>query len=391
MEKETAVEVDRLISTHPVWMEIDLTALKSNFHEIKRLVGPEIKIIASLKGDAYGLGVVEITRALSNLGIYAIATGSFKDAVSIRKAGIKTKIQMFAGNLPEAIEELLRYDLIPTVYNMATAQAISGVAKAAVPIYIKVDAGLGRLGVPLDEAESFIKKVASLPNIFIEGIYTHLPFYDTAGRDWARSRLKEFDDLLSNLAKAGLRIPVTQSLASSGLITGLKSQCNAVCVGHLLYGGLSRVTPDLADLSSFRPVMKTIKTRLIHIEQHLEEKAIGMGGSQIIKKGSITGVIPVGLYDGYRRPGKGKTAMVLIRGRRVPVLNVTLEYITLNLSGIENHKIGEEIVLIGQSEKERISLEEVAAWQNGSPLDVLMSFGGHLPCIYLDYKADVEA
>ena len=388
MQKEASAPIDQIIPTHPAWMEMDLTALKANFYEIRRRVGPEIKIIASLKGDAYGHGVVEITRVLNNLGVYAVATGSFKDAVAIREAGIKIKIQMFAGNLPKGINELLHYDLMPTVYNMTTAQAISKVAKALVPIYIKIDAGLGRLGVPIDEAESFVKEVAALPNIFIEGIYTHLPFRDAVGQNWARSRIELFDDLITNLTKTGLKIPVTQSLASSGIASCLKSQCNAVCTGHLLYGGLSRVTPDLGDLSVFKPVLTAIKSRLIHVEYHSEEKAIGTGGSQIIKKGTTTGVIPVGLYDGYRKPAEGKTAAMLMRGQRVSVLNVTLEYTTLNLTGISNPEIGEEVVLLGQSGEERISLEEIGAWQNGGPLDVLMSFERRLPCIYLSVKAN---
>lgn len=386
MSNELFNREDPMVSAHPAWMEIDLAALEANFHQVQRLVGQDTEIIASLKANAYGHGIVELARVLTQLGVYSITTGSFRDALALRNAGLDVKIQMFAGNLPEGIEQMLRHDLIPTVYNMRTAEAVSKAARRLVPIYIKVDAGLGRLGIPVDQAEAFAHKVTALPNIFVEGIYTHLPFNDGAGRRWAQAQLRLFDDLVLRIEKGGLHIPVKQSLASSAIVSGLKSKCNAVCVGHLLYGGLSRVVPDVGDLSAFQPVLKSIKSRLIHVRNYSSEMNIGLGGSQIMKKGTSTGVIPVGLYDGYKSPTPGKKAMVLLQGQRVPVLNVTLEYTTLDLTGITNPKIGEVVVLYGKSEEQQISLKEVAESQGVGLLDVLTSFNGRLPYIY--YKND---
>ena len=383
LTKTTTHSVVQRLPLHPTWIEVDLAAIKHNYREIRRRVGPEPKVIASLKANAYGHGIVEFARILSDLDIYSVATGSFQDALAIRQAGLDVKIQMFAGHLPQAIPELLRYDLMPTVYNFYTARAVSAAATRPVPIYIKVDAGLSRLGVPIEEAEAFVQQVAALPNVVVEGLYTHLPYNNASGLAWAQPRLKQFDALVDALAQSGIEIPVTQSIASAGIVCGLESRCSAVCTGHLLYGGLSRVPPSLADLSAFRPVLTAIKSRLIHIEHHAEEKAIGMGGSQILKAGSTTGVIPVGAYDGYRKPAAGKRAVVLMRGRRMPVINITLEYTVLDLTDLEAPEIGQEVVLVGQSGGERIPLEELAAWSNGGPLDALMAFEGRLPCVTL--------
>ena len=110
--------MEQVTPVHPVWVELDLAALRANYCEIRSRIKPETKIIASIKADAYGHGAVEVARTLSDLGVYALVTGSYNDAVGIRRSGIDTKILMFGGNLPEAAPELLRHDLVPTVYNM---------------------------------------------------------------------------------------------------------------------------------------------------------------------------------------------------------------------------------------------------------------------------------
>ena len=172
---------------------------------------------------------------------------------------------MFPGALPEGIAELLRHGLIPSVYNLEMARAVSDGAEKPAPVFIKVDCGLARLGVPVDQARDFVKAVAALPNIVVEGLFTHLPFGDAAGRDWARSRLERFDELIGQVKRSGIDIPITQSLASSGVACRLPTTCNTVCTGHLLYGGLARVPPELGDLTGFRPVLKAVKSRLIHV------------------------------------------------------------------------------------------------------------------------------
>ncbi len=149
--------MDQHIATHPAWMELDLGALAANYRELERRAGPDVKIIASLKANAYGHGAVETAKVLFGLGVFALSTGSFRDAVAIREAGVTTPILMFGGNLPEGVGQYLEHDLIPTVYNMETARAVSEAANTPAAVYIKVDAGMGRLGIELDAAEDFIR------------------------------------------------------------------------------------------------------------------------------------------------------------------------------------------------------------------------------------------
>lgn len=231
-------------------MEIDPAALAHNLGYVRRLAGQR-RLIASVKANAYGHGAVEIARRLEVLGIDTLWTGSIAEAIAMREAGIKARILLFAGYLPAEIPQLLARGFVPTIYDREGALTVSRAARAPVPIYIKVDSGLGRLGVPLPEAESLIRDIAALPSIQIEGIYSHLPFGDAAGRDWALAHYQGFAALLGRLASMGIQPAVTQVWASSGLLAQLPDICNTVCVGHLLYG-LSTVSDDVAPVTELR-------------------------------------------------------------------------------------------------------------------------------------------
>jgi len=284
-----------LLSSHPAWMEFDLDALTANYAELQRSAGPDVRIIASLKANAYGHGAVAVAGKLAALGAFALSTGSFRDAVAIRESGVTTPIVMFGGNLPLAVAEYLRHDLMPTVYNMATARAVSDAARGPAPVYIKVDAGMGRLGVELREAESFIRRVIALPRVVVEGVYTHLSFKDAEGRDWSKRGIERFNALIARLRDDGVDIPVTQAVASSNLMVGYMDGCNAISPGHLLYG-LPSVEPGLAPIAPFRPVLRAVKARLIHIGEFPEDPALKEGGYHVNRQGRRTGVVPLGLY-----------------------------------------------------------------------------------------------
>ncbi len=158
---------------------------------VRKLAGQR-RLIASVKANAYGHGAVEFARRLEALGIDTLWTGSIAEAIAMREAGIKARILMFAGYLPAEIPQLLARGFVPTIYDREGALAVSRAARAPASIYIKVDSGLGRLGVPLPEAEGLFREIAALPNIQIEGVYSHLPFGDAAGRAWALARYQGF-------------------------------------------------------------------------------------------------------------------------------------------------------------------------------------------------------
>ena len=368
-------------TTHPAWMEFDLDALATNYDELMRQAGPGIKMIASLKANAYGHGAVETAKVLASRGVFALSTGSFRDAVAIREAGVTTPILMFGGNLPEAAAQYLEHDLIPTVYNMETAHAVSNAATAPVPVYIKVDAGMGRLGIEITDAEIFIQEVSTLTNIKIEGIYTHLSFKDLKGQEWSRRGIEQFNRLNERLRESGFDIPVTQAVASANLMVGHMDGSNAICPGALLYG-LNAVNPDLAQIEPFRPVLKAIKSQVIHVGTFPDDKALKEGGYHTARQSYRTGVVPLGLHDGYRKPQNGASASVLINRKRRPVLGISLEHLTFDLLGDETVKVGDVVTVLGANGGDEITLAEMASWQGTGLNDLLMNFDGRLPRRY---------
>jgi alanine racemase len=360
------------LALRPSWIELDLDALEANYREAKRRAGAGVHVIASIKADGYGHGAAEVARRLEGLGAWGFATGSIRDARALRAAGVTKPILMFGGALPEAIPQLVAEGFIPTVYDEATLRAASGA------VWVKVDSGLGRLGVRLDRAEGFILEAAGRPGVTVQGVYTHLAFSDEAGAAWARERLPLFEALIASLKSRGLEIPMTQARASPHLECGMTDALNAVNPGHLLYG--MATTNGYGDAAALRPVLRAVKSRLIHVQRWPQGWSLGSGGKRRLAPGAITGVMPMGLNEGYRNAAAGETAQVVVRGRRAPVLSVSLEHCTLDLSGVPDAAVGDEVCALGEG----IALHEVARWLSQPAGVVLMNFDGRLPAVAKD-------
>ncbi len=216
-----------------------------------------------------------------------------------------------------------------------------------------------------------------MPNLVIEGIYSHLPFGNAAGRDWAREKHAAFAALLERLAGRGVAPAVTQVWASSGLLAGMPDVCNAVCVGHLLYG-LSPVTADVAPASDLRPVLTAIKARLIHVAHHAAGQDIAIGAHYGMKNARVIGVAPLGFGDGMRSVAPGQTMSLLVRGRRAPVIGVSLEHATLDLTAIDSPQVGDEVIVVGASNGLSNSVADLAGWLGCSALEAVMAFSKRL-------------
>jgi alanine racemase len=375
----------------PAFMEVDLEAIQRNYLEAVRLAGPSRRVIASVKANAYGHGVLDVVQALERHRPYAYWTGHVPEAISLRQAGIRTKIIMFGGYLPESIPELLEYDLIPTIYDDVGLAAILKVRKGApVPVYVKVDAGLGRLGVALSSAKAFLGRVANSATLRLEGVYTHLPFKDKNGEAWALERSSMFQKFLVELRHDGIDPPITQLWGSSGFLANLPDATSAVCLGHVLYG-LSPVSSEVAAFNQFRPAFQRLASNLIHVAQHKVGESLGFISEYRVGQGMTTGVIAFGIGDGMRRPVHEATINVLIKGKHAPVIGTSLEHTILDLSEIQSPQVGDEVVLIGKLGSRTVMLEDWARWFGCSPLEVIINFGGRVAPKYVNQADAVWA
>ncbi len=371
-------------AAHPAWAVYDLDRLLANLAALRRRCAPGRSFIAALKGNAYGHGAAPVARALDGEGLAAFMTGSFDEARRIRSEGLRTPVVMFAGALPEGMADLVGAGLVPTVVNRAGAEAAARAVASGetAPVYVKVDAGLGRLGVPLAEAEGFLLDLAALPGLEVRGLYTHLPFGDARGRGWAEQRFAAFDALLARLEARGLAPPVTQAGASASVAAGLSDRGNAVCVGHLLYGLSPFSDASIADLSEYRPVLAEVGSRLVQVSNHPQGSDIAIAGGYGIRHGRRTGVAPVGAAQGLARPAPGSRPEALIRGRRVSILAVSLEHLTLDLTDVEEAEAGDAVLLLGRDGEAEIGLGELAAWFGTRELDAVLALSGRLAAHY---------
>lgn len=371
--------------TRPNWIDVDLSALDHNVSAVRSLLRPGTRIHACVKSSAYGFDVVEVSKRFHGLGVEALCCGTFEEAAAIRAALPKAQLIMFGAALPEGMPDYLEHGLTPTIHNLELAEAVSRHSTAPTKVHVKVDFGWGRLGFALPVAKQSILKIARMPRIEIEAVYTHLPFTDASGRSYAQQRTSEFCEFVEDLRREGLVIPITQARASNAVMMGLTDSCNAIAAGSILYGK-SSAPRDMTDFSQLKPVLKAVRSKLIHVLPDFPGKTVGrttgVHGRPAPAFSGATGVIPFGRRDGYASATAGQTAYVLIRNDRAPVLAVNSELSVIDLSKVDDPRIGEEVVIMGGGENETITLDEVAKWQGVGLTDVLVRMSGRTPRVF---------
>jgi len=360
---------------HGLTLSLDLEALAHNLAHLKSLAGPGQHFIASIKANAYGHDAVRIAQALETQGVHSLATGSLAEARAIRAAGVELPILMFAASSPDQLETIVRSGFVPTLTDLDGARTLSGALDSPAPVYVKIDIGFGRLGIPHTQALEDLERLDALPNLEVVGLYTHAPFGNAETRAWSRDRLAAFDRLLGELASRGLRYTVTQGRASGCLLSGFTDTANAVCVGHALYG-LNPFGPELRFDQQLRPVIAALSTRLLQVTHHGQGADLGVAGEFGIPSARTIGVLPVGRGDGLSRPGKERAAYVSVNGVRARVLAVSLEHTTIELPAGTECQPGDPVFLVGGPAQAHLDLADFAAWGGLSQLDAIMGISG---------------
>ena len=353
----------------PVWGEIDLAAITHNVGLLRERAGRPVSILAPVKANAYGHGMAAVSLHLQKLGVEGLATANFDDAVAARRAGVTIPILLYGAQLPSGHVDVLDQGLTPSVYDRELLQVLAQLGSRRanpVPVHIKVDAGLGRLGVRLDEAAAFAREVLQQPGLLLEGIYTHIPFSDDQTGAWSQRRLAAFTSLVREIQTShGIVIPYAQGAASSVMSQNFPDELNTIAPGHLVFG-LSPISGLRAESLGFRKALRALKANLIHIgHRRRGDDLIGSptGG---LASDATTGVVLFGMDNGFRPAAAGQTAMMLCHGQRCPVLSVSAEYAVIDVSHLEHPRVGDEVTIIGTDGQDAIAVEDVALWQ-GAP------------------------
>jgi alanine racemase len=364
----------------PTWVEVRLDNLLHNINVVRGYVGA-VKLLFVVKANAYGHGAVQIAKKATDAGIDWLGVASLDEAEEIRKSKISVPILVLGATPCEYAGEIIELGVTPTVFEEELATALSEEAKKrgkVCKVHIKIDTGMGRLGVVWSDAMGLVKRVCELPAIEVEGIFSHL---STAGEDdqYLKMQLARFKEILGLLEKDRIRIPMRHIANSAAMMGYPETWFDMVRVGIAIYG--------LYPVKGFRerirlfPVM-SLKSKIVQIKEWPKGARISYGATYQTERFTRIATIPVGYADGYSRV-LGNRAYVLIREKRAPVVGrVCMDFIMADVTGISGVDIGDEVVLFGVQGREEITAEEIAELSGTINYEVVSKISSRIPRRY---------
>jgi alanine racemase len=352
-------KVRRLHPGRPTWLEVDLEAIAYNVRRVAEMVGPEVAILAVLKADGYGHGVVRVARTALNNGACYLGVASINEGAVLRQAGIVAPILVLGYTPAWQARELALNDLAATVFDLDVASTLSRAAKELdnpIRVHVKVDSGMGRLGLLPDEVVPFVLALRRLPGLALEGIFTHFSVADDdpAYTQW---QLNRFHQVLEALEQEGVEFPLVHAANSAAILTLPPSHFTMVRLGIAMYGldpsSQVRCPPD------FRPAL-AFRTQVAQVKTLPPGSYVSYGNTYQTVGEQRIAVIPVGYADGFRRAPR-HWGEVLVRGQRAPIVGrVCMDQTMIDVTAIPGVRQGDEVVLIGEQGQERITAEDVA-------------------------------
>ena len=364
----------------PTWAEIDLGAIEYNYRQVKRLVGKDVKIMAVVKANGYGHGTVEVSVVLEKIGVDYLGVATTDEAVRLRDHGIKTPVLILGSVLPSEVRVAIDKDITLTLcsYDLLREIKKETAAGAKAKVHIKIDTGMGRIGIWHEEALHFIKNLQQEKNIIIDGIYTH---FSSAGRDdfFTNYQIEAFENLLKQLEGFDIQIPVKHAANSIATVDFKRSHLNLVRPGLIIYEMYPKHTfPKLIKL---KPAL-SLKTKIVYIKDTPPGRSISYGRTFITQKHTKIATLPIGYADGYERNLSNK-AEVLVKGQRAPVIGkVTMDQTMIDVGHIRGVKLGDEVVLIGKQGRNEIRTEKLARLAGTIAYEVVCSISNRVPRVY---------
>jgi len=364
----------------PVWAEIDLSAVRENLRAIRARVGSCVRIMPAVKADAYGHGAVEVSRACVEAGADALCVACVEEAIELREAGVEAEILVLGCSSLEAVGPTLDYRLTSAVCDMSFATALSDAAVLRginARVHVKVDTGMGRIGVGPDEAVDFIKGVAALPGLDLTGVFTHFASSDEADRSFTASQISLFRQAASGVASLGSS-PIFHASNSAAILQWPEADFDGVRPGLTVYGLYPACGPGRG--IEVREVL-TLKTRVVFMKTVPSGTPISYGRTHIVRRPSRIATLPVGYADGYSRAlsNRGEAA---VRGVGVPVIGrVCMDQIMIDVTDVPDAQVGDEVVLYGGG-FDYLGVGNIAARIGTIPYEVLCAISKRVPRIY---------
>ncbi len=368
-----------------VYAQIDLDAICQNIQNVMQKVGTETKVMAVIKTDAYGHGAVSVARALESIGTHAFAVATAEEALELRAAGITVPILILGYIFPEDFPRLLKNDIMLTVFRYETAKEISACAEQlgiCAQVHVKIDTGMGRIGfLPNTESLSEIEKIANLPSVSIDGIFTHFACADEADKTSCNRQKQKFLDFLQALEMRGIHISCRHMHNSAGIIEFSDGFLNMVRSGIMTYG-LYPSEEVLKESFPLSPALQ-LKSHVSFVKTVSKGFTVSYGSTYTTdKEKTVIATIPVGYGDGYPR-ALSNAGRILVHGQYAPIIGrVCMDQFMADVTEIPNVQAGDSVTLIGTDGANRISVEEVAELAHSFNYEFCCGINKRVPRVY---------
>ena len=359
----------------PTWAEVDLDRFRRNLEAIRAAIGGKRRILLVVKADAYGHGAVEIARHAVANGVAMLGVATLHEGIELRVSGIGAPIVVLSPILLSEVDEVIEHRLTPCIATLAVAERLSERCQAhqvLCRIHVEVDTGMGRTGVSDSDAVAFIERLITLPNLQLEGVFTHFPDADRGDTAFTEQQLSRYQAVLRDLSLRKIEVPVRHAANSAGLLSVPGSHLDMVRPGILAYGAYP--TDDVARSVKVEGIL-SFKTRIVQLREMPPGWNISYGRTYETTRWTRVAVLPVGYGHGYPW-SLGNRGEVLIRGKRAPIVGrVTMDLTMVDIGGIPDARLEDEVVLWGEQRGASLSLSEVAERAQTIPYELLCGMG----------------
>jgi alanine racemase len=386
----TTVEILSRVATRPTWAEVSLSTLRQNFRTVLKHVGAGMTVCAVVKADAYGHGAVECSRALRDEGAQWLGVTSLDEAIPLRDAGIESRILLMTGFWRGEESEIVRLRFTPTVWEPWHIEALETAASSGnirQAVHLKVDTGMGRLGVSLDELPAMLKALGAAPHLVLEGLSTHLASSEIMDAPSVAEQERRFEEAQRMVREGGFDPTLVHMANTSALISRRETWNNMVRPGVALYGyylPFQRAGREVSGGTLRLPVkpVLTWKTRILSMRNFAGNQALGYGGTYVTKAPAHVAVLPVGYADGYNRQLSNR-GRVIVRDHYAPIIgSISMDLTLVDVTGIPGIAVGDEVILLGSSDELSVDALEHARLANSSPYEILCNISKRVPRRY---------
>ena len=364
---------------------VDHDALRWNLRQIRDKVGANIKILSMVKANAYGHGATAVAQTLSGAGGDAFGVATLEEGVELRQAGIRAPILVLAGTFDDQLEEFFAHSLIPVVHDLSRIKRLEKALQhrgSTLDVHLKIDTGMGRLGLVAAEMEQWVADVKKLKAIRIEGVFSHFSHAESVEGNYTRQQLEIFNRVVEQLRAENITPPLVHFANSAATITLPAAYFDMVRPGIMLYGVYP--SPAMASQIVLKPAL-VWKTKILQLKNVPAGTSISYGQTFITKRESLIATLPVGYADGYPRLLSNR-GQVLIGGQRAAVVGrVCMDLTMIDVTDIRNVKQGDEVVLLGRQGDAEISADQIAAWANTISYEILTSISARVPRIHYNF------